>query len=203
VSSQPKTAWSPIGAWSGILPAGDFGRTGADAGLRIDLREEPAVASLLVSPNGSAAAAASLTLQFGLPLPDVGKAVTTGDATIVWAGLDQYLLVHETAMDLAALAAALGPTAALADQSDARAILRLSGPKVRAVLAKGCPLDLHPSAFRRGDAAVTAIAHVGVQIWQVDEAPVYDVAITRSYARSFAHWLTAAAAEFGGIVQRG
>ncbi|RYE86794.1 MAG: hypothetical protein EOP19_05950, partial [Hyphomicrobiales bacterium] len=31
----------------------------------------------------------------------------------------------------------------------------------------------------------------------VDAAPTFDVAVTRSYAASFWHWLEASAAEFG------
>ena len=40
-------------------------------------------------------------------------------------------------------ARALG-VAAVSDQSDARLVLRVSGPRVRDVLAKGVPVDLHP-----------------------------------------------------------
>jgi sarcosine oxidase subunit gamma len=68
---------------------------------------------------------------------------------------------------------------------------------VRETLAKGCPVDLHPRAFEPGDTALTAIAHMGVQLWQGDAAPTYELFVTRSMAGSFAEWLLAAAAEFG------
>ena len=42
------------------------------------------------------------------------------------------------------------------DQSDSRLVLRLSGPRVRDVLAKGVPVDLHPKAFKPGDVAMHA-----------------------------------------------
>jgi heterotetrameric sarcosine oxidase gamma subunit len=76
-------------------------------------------------------------------------------------------------------------------------VLRIGGPRARAALAKGCPLDLHPRAFGPGDTAVTAIAHVGVQLWQLDDAPTYELAVPRSMAKSFWTWLSASAAEFG------
>ena len=59
------------------------------------------------------------------------------------------------------------------------------------------PIDLHPRAFRAGDAAVTTVAHIGAQIWQVDETPTYELIVSRSFAAGFWEWLTDAAAEFG------
>jgi hypothetical protein len=43
--------------------------------------------------------------------------------------------------------------------------------RVRDVLAKGVPLDLHPRSFRTGDVASTLVAYIGVQIQQLDERP--------------------------------
>jgi heterotetrameric sarcosine oxidase gamma subunit len=76
-------------------------------------------------------------------------------------------------------------------------VLRLSGPKVRATFEKGLGVDLHPGSFRPGDAAVTACAHLGVILWQIDEAPTYEVAVFRSLASRFWHWLSESAAEYG------
>jgi sarcosine oxidase subunit gamma len=59
------------------------------------------------------------------------------------------------------------------------------------------PLDLDPSAFSPGDSAVTLAGHVGLVLWQVDGAPTYDVAVFRSYAADFWHWLATGSAEFG------
>jgi sarcosine oxidase subunit gamma len=38
---------------------------------------------------------------------------------------------------------------------------------------------------------------MGVQSWQVDDAPTYELAILRSVSASFWGWLTASAGEFG------
>ena len=59
------------------------------------------------------------------------------------------------------------------------------------------PIDLHPRAFKPGDTAVTCVAHIGVQLWQIDDAPTYEFAVARSLAQSFWHWLEASAAEYG------
>ena len=91
----------------------------------------------------------------------------------------------------------LGKRAMIADQSDGRCVLRLRGMKAREVLAKGIGIDLHARAFKPGDVALTLAAHVGVQLWQLDDAPTYEIAVARSLAGSLWAWLSASAAEFG------
>ena len=95
------------------------------------------------------------------------------------------------------LVAKLKGFASVSDQSDGRAVVRLAGPRVRDVLAKGLPIDLHPTVFGAGSAATSVIALMGVTLWQVDDAPTYDIAVFRSLAGSFWKWLTDSAAEFG------
>jgi sarcosine oxidase subunit gamma len=68
---------------------------------------------------------------------------------------------------------------------------------VREALAKGVAIDLHPRAFKTADAAATLVSHVAVQLWQVDDAPTYELAVARGFALSFWHWLATSAAEFG------
>ncbi len=73
-------------------------------------------------------------------------------------------------------------------------MLRLSGPDARPLLQRGVSIDLHPASFARGSIAVTAIAHIDVVIRQIDNRPTFDIAIFRSFAGSFRHWLDSAAA---------
>jgi sarcosine oxidase subunit gamma len=94
---------------------------------------------------------------------------------------------------------ALSDIASLADHSDGYAVFEVWGPKVRETLAKGVPVDLHPSVFT-DTVAVTVIAHIGAIIWQ--SAPDrFSIAVFRSYAGSFWHWLAASAAEYGLTVK--
>jgi sarcosine oxidase subunit gamma len=87
--------------------------------------------------------------------------------------------------------------ASISDQSGGRTVLRVSGPRARDVLAKGLPIDLHPRVFAPGSAATSAIALMGVQLWQIDDRPSYDIALFRSLSASFWRWLASSAAEFG------
>ena len=95
------------------------------------------------------------------------------------------------------LQAKLQGLASISDQSGGRTVLNISGRRAREVLAKGLPIDLDPRAFPLGSAATSAISHMGVQLWQIDDTRSYDIAVFRSLSESFWRWLTASAAEYG------
>jgi sarcosine oxidase subunit gamma len=97
----------------------------------------------------------------------------------------------------ARLTEALGASASIIDHASGKVVIRMTGPRSRDVLMKGCAIDLDPRVFGPGSAAVTEIAHIGCQLWQVDDKPTFDLVVNRSIAKSFWSWLTASAAEFG------
>ncbi len=96
---------------------------------------------------------------------------------------------------------ALGEYAAISDQSDGQAVLRVSGPKARDALCKLVPIDLHPRIFRNGDVAVTVAGHIAATLWRLNDEPngqaVFEIAVFRSLAQSFWTALSESAAEFG------
>ncbi|MDU1665201.1 MAG: sarcosine oxidase subunit gamma family protein [Bradyrhizobium sp.] len=94
----------------------------------------------------------------------------------------------------------IGPLASIVDQSGGYVVFRVGGPAIRDVLAKGFPIDLHERAFPPGAAATTVAAHIGAIIWRnedQDGCASFDIAVFRSLSRSFWHWFSEAAAEFG------
>jgi sarcosine oxidase subunit gamma len=115
-----------------------------------------------------------------------------------WLGVSASVANEALARNLSETLAGL---ASISDQSGGRTVLRISGPHARDVLAKGLPIDLDPRAFPLGSAATSAISHMGVQLWQLDDTRSYDLAIFRSVSESFWSWLTASAAEFGYVVE--
>jgi sarcosine oxidase subunit gamma len=117
--------------------------------------------------------------------------------TLIGTGPGRWLAIAEDRDEAAGLEAALRRSGVVTDQSDAYVILDLSGPDARRTLAKGVALDLHPSVFPVGSSAVTMASHIGVTIWLTDAAPTFRLAVPRSYAASFIHWLKSSAAEFG------
>lgn len=191
------TTWRPRSAWAGSAKAGRLGRSTGEAGVRLTLRDHLGLATILVADGQEAALAEKIRETLRLDLPGLGRTLFTGTTGLVWSGPGQWLAVAEDRDAFAALPAALAGIASVTDQSDGRAVVRVSGRDARVALAKGVSLDLHPRAFHAGHAAVTSIAHIGAQLWQVSEAPVYDIAVARSFAGSFWSWLADSSAEFG------
>ena len=182
-------------ALAGLVTPGHYGR--ATTGLTIVERTDVALASVIAKHGFMLVNA--VNTAFGVALPDGPRRATTGGVTFAGTGPDQWIASAEGAEAAgfaAKLRARIGPFAAVSDQSDSRLVLRLSGPRVRDVLAKGVPIDLHPKVFKPGDVAVTLIAYIGVQIDKLDEA-TYQLTAPRSMAASFWSWLAASAAEFG------
>jgi methylglutamate dehydrogenase subunit D len=197
VSSAARRLWTARGAWDGVMAAGRHGCDIGEPGIRAAPREGLALASVVGRGGRAAELGIALSELAGVSPPAEPKIARGRDGDLVWAGSDQWLLVSERLDMVGRASATLAGLAAVSDQSDARALIRVRGPMIRDVLAKGCLVDLHPRAFRPGDAALTSIAHIGVHLWQLDNEPTYELAVFRSMAVSFWSWLAAASAEYG------
>lgn len=122
----------------------------------------------------------------------------------LWLGPDEWLVVAADGEPLVALRAALeGRHAAVVDVSDSRTVIALSGPRARDVLAKGCPLDLHPRVFASGRCAQTLLAKAHVILHQIDDAPSYEIYVHRSCTDYLWSWLEDASTEYGLAVRGG
>lgn len=138
--------------------------------------------------------------RFGVEPPALPEAVQGGQALFVWSGPEQFLvLAPRKAAPLAGeLAETLGEAASVSDQSDARCLLKLSGPHVRDMLAKLVAVDLDDTCFPAGAAAVTVLDHTNVCLWRdPGGAADYRVLCLTSYAGSIWHAIMQAGAEFG------
>lgn len=182
-------------------PLAALGPSEAGAGITVMARDGLALATVIGRKGKADDLAERVEALFGIALPAGPRRIAAGRIAFVGAGPGQWLAVADSSADPNALAIRLARDlagfASVAEQSDSRAVIRLSGPCVRLVLAKGLPIDLHPRAFGPGDAALSAIAQIGVHLWQLDEAPTYEIAAPLSMAGSFADWLIAAGAEYG------
>ncbi|MEM7599026.1 MAG: sarcosine oxidase subunit gamma [Pseudomonadota bacterium] len=81
--------------------------------------------------------------------------------------------------------------AALTDQSDAWAAVRLDGAGADHVLARLTPLDLRASVFKRGHTARTELQHMAASITRV-ASNGFLILVFRSMADTLCHDLTAA-----------
>src|SRR4051812_30583062 len=185
-------------ALRGLALPGHYGRAGV-TGLVIEERTDMAFASVIAKRGKRYTLVNAVNTAFGVVLPDGPRRAARGSITFAGTGPDQWMASAEgsEATGFAAkVRARIAPFAAVSDQSDARLVLRVSGPRVRDVLAKGVPVDLHPKAFKPGDVACTVVGHINMQIDRLDET-TWQLAAPRSMAGSFWSWLTASAAEFG------
>ena len=141
------------------------------------------------------------------PPLEPGTTARDGDRTLLWLGPDEWLAVFPDARRgevLASLRTALAALpAAAVDLSHARSIISLAGRHARSVLQKGCHLDLHPSRFRAGNVAQSKFARCQVLLHQTDDAPAYDLYVSRSFARYLWSWLEDAAIEYGASIDGG
>ena len=144
-------------------------------GVSVRVREGLGLLSVATSRGGAAALAQALREHAGLMLPEPGCWVGDDALALLWCAPGQFLAVGDAGA-VQRLADALRGAALLIDLTGSRAVVRLSGPSVREVLARVVPLDLHPRVMGPGRVAATVAAHIGVQIWQIDDAPSYDIA---------------------------
>ena len=197
---MPSRPFHATSALAGLAVPGVYGKEGREPGVAIDERTGLGLATIAARKREAEALTKAVASTYGVELLDRSRAVQGPSVSFIGYGPGQWLAVSETFAN-EKLARELGERlrglASISDQSGGRTVLRIAGQGARAVLAKGLPIDLHPRAFRPGSAATSTISLMGVQIWQVDDAPTYDLAIFRSVSASFWHWLTAAAAEFG------
>jgi len=188
-----------MSALNGIATPGRFGKADGAPGITIAERGNLGLATLAARKGQDDALAAAVREAYGVDLPAQSSVAQGKTVSVIGYGPGQWLVVSETLENEALaedLATRLKGLASISDQSGGRAVLRVSGPHVRDVLAKGLAIDLDPRVFPAGSAVTSTISHMGVQLWH-EEAERYDVAIFRSVSASFWHWLTASAAEYG------
>jgi heterotetrameric sarcosine oxidase gamma subunit len=182
---------------------GRAGRKSGAPGIVVRELTDFALASVLARKGHAVAATNAAERAFGAPLPDGPRAVHGRGITFIGSGPGQYVALAESTSEgiEARIGEPLQGLVSVFDQSDSRVLLELSGDKVREVLAKGIAIDLHPRAFKAGDAAVTTASHLAaVHLWQTTDQPTYRVLVVRTYFESFWHWLSASAAEYGADV---
>ncbi len=155
----------------------------------------------MITLRGDLAASAlksGATKASGAKMPKQGMANVIADSGLCWMSPDELLVLcpYEEVTDrLAALNAKLGDMFALAvNVSDARAMFRVSGDHAREVLAKLCPVDMSPDAFKPGMFRRTRMAQVPAALW-MDEDGSIRIICFRSVAEYVFGVLKAAAAQ--------
>jgi sarcosine oxidase subunit gamma len=178
------------------------GRFGADKGapgVMLFVRHPLSIVTVIARKGKAAELDATAEAAYGTVLPKIGESRAGKTVAFHWCGAEQWYGVAEgwpegtLYRDLKQRFAGL---ASCSDQSHGRVTIVIAGPKARAVLAKGTPVDLHPNVFGPGRSAVTQMAHVGVYLVQTGP-DAFELSVFRGFSESFWEWLTEQAEEFG------
>ncbi|MGW7425308.1 sarcosine oxidase subunit gamma [Streptomyces sp. NPDC054813] len=168
----------------------------------VRLAELPFLAQVNVRLDVKGPAADAVGLALGLPLPlEPDTVVHTGEATAVWLGPDEWLVVGrpgtERELEGRIRSAAGAEPVAVTDVSAQRTTLLVGGPRARDLLSHGCALDLHPRAFGPGRCAQTALARTQVVLVAREESRAgFWVLVRSSFAGYLVDWLLDAAVEY-------
>ena len=140
-----------------------------------------------VAPYSGQQAALSKAMQaaHGVDYPQANARVAAGDAAAIWFGHAQAMLVGPAAE------VGLAKHAALTDQSDAWAVVTLSGKTTEDVLARLVPVDVRLAHFPVGMAVRTQLQHLSVSLARVDEG-TFQIMAFRSMAHTLVHDLKTA-----------
>lgn len=207
--AEPYLRQSPL-AHLQLLAAAE----GAEAETGVTMREH--AHRTMVTLRGDAADEAfraAVAETVGLAPPTEALTVaTSGARSILWMGPDEWLVVappEDREALPSKLAGALdGQHAAAVEVGESMTVIELSGPRASEVIAKGCTIDLHPSAFGPGRVVRTLLAKSGVILHQTPPispgaTPTFEVTVHRSFADYTWRWLEDAGLEYGVAIAGG
>lgn len=195
---------TPRSALTGLINPGHYGRREGGAGIRFSEVKNFSLANITAFKNCRKPLEKAINECFGLYLPAGPQRIEKNGVAIVGLGPDQWLAIgyEENSADLfGKLEKASSDFAAIVDQSDARAIIRVSGPDARKALAKGASIDLDARVFYTNSMATTFAAGLWINLWQVNDLPTYEISVFRGFSASLVSWLKSSAEEFGYINQ--
>jgi len=109
-------------------------------------------------------------------------ALNRRSGAVSWFGHGSWLVAGE--VNLQALAA-------VTDQSDAWAVVQISGTGVEDVLARLVPVDLRAKVFKTNHVAKTMLGHMSVTIVRTG-TEAFEIMVMRSMARTLVHDLDVA-----------
>ncbi|TPI76652.1 sarcosine oxidase subunit gamma family protein [Mesorhizobium sp. B2-8-9] len=193
-------SWDVRSSLDRALIAGFYGAQG-DAGVSLTEIRNFDLVQVMARRGKAGEMAKAAQARFGMAAPETPKAVDTADATLIWSGPDQFLVLSKGGRhSIEALGPVFAGSASLSDQSHARALISVSGDKARAMLAKLSSIDLHPDVFGVGAAAATSMDHTSVTLWRGQDRngqAVFNLLVFATFAESLWQTILDSAAEYG------
>jgi sarcosine oxidase subunit gamma len=151
------------------------------------------------SENADFLAAVKKVLSCSLPI-EANTVVVSGDYKIYWLGPDEWLVITPTEQQAklqAELHLALGDVfSSVVDNSSGFTLLNITGDNAANLIARDCPLDLHPSVFKAGQCAQTRLAKSGALIAPLQDESGFELIIRRSFSDYLLLWMQDALIEY-------
>ncbi|CAE6798287.1 Sarcosine oxidase subunit gamma [Paraburkholderia aspalathi] len=125
--------------------------------------------------------------------PEKANTIARGNGyDMLWLGPDEWLVRSAMAHDATRTAplqvklgaAFVGVFASAVDIGSGYTVLEISGTRTREVLARGCPLDLHPKLFSEGQCAQSHFFKASMTLLPTG-ADSFDIIVRRSFADYF------------------
>ena len=162
---------------------------------RFTLSEETpgALTSLMPFKGCAETLSQALEAAHGSRLPDANRSTGKAGAQIIWFAQNQYLLMGPEPAPI------LAEHAAMTDQTDAWAVVRLEGAGAEQVLARLIPLDLRPHVFEPGHTARSDLMHMMASVTRTGPQ-AFAIMVFRSMAATLVHDLQTA---MEGVAARG
>ncbi|KAE8758836.1 MULTISPECIES: sarcosine oxidase subunit gamma [Paraburkholderia] len=166
----------------------------ATASAAFRLSERPFLE--LVNVRGDtrdAAFVSAVESVIGCRPPEKANTIVRGNGyDMLWLGPDEWLVRSAMAHDAtrtAPLQAKLGAAfvgvfASALDIGSGYTVLEISGTRTREVLARGCPLDLHPKLFGEGQCAQSHYFKASMTLLPTG-TDSFDIVVRRSFADYF------------------
>ncbi|HEV3106094.1 MAG TPA: sarcosine oxidase subunit gamma [Trinickia sp.] len=117
---------------------------------------------------------------------------------VLWLGPDEWLVRSDGPVQAGVLEAKLaeavqGTYSAVVDVGSGYTVLEVGGERVRDVLARGCPLDLHPRALKQGQCAQSHYFKAPIALVPTGDIR-FEIVVRRSFADYFCRIMLDAAA---------
>ena len=158
----------------------------------VHLQELPslAIVSMAIPQGDDDNCDAAINAAWHCASPDNGRHCVSkdGNTRIARTQPDQFFVMFDHSSDDArqTVKTATGGAFWTTEQTDVWCALRISGPASREVLARICPLDLHPDVFGSDHMGRTIMEHLGAIILNTGENE-FTLLSARSSAQSFLH----------------
>jgi sarcosine oxidase, subunit gamma len=180
--------------WIGVVPA----RVRSDA---VSIEEAPFLGKILLQCDaGNRSILDTVGKALGFPLPRMPNTSVQKEFLCLWMSPSSWLFVTEPGEQDTLFETVSGAVkdldVAVSDMTDAYTTIRIGGPRLPDILAKGCAVDLMAKILEPRAVVRTLMADVPVIFYHEESGAYYDIHVGGFDADYLWTWLIDAAREY-------